>query len=115
MATLKANLIKFAMQLQRLHDKGKTLKEIQRWSYVQREKKKRNVPYLAYGDPTYIYASPLLKQERLREFFNKPAEGAIRLSKYILRVDKDKGVLFQERKYVKGQGTYKQLRKTDLI
>lgn len=81
----------FVIKIHQLQQQGWTLKQINKWSYEQREAGE-DVIYLSWGtkskDPneSYLIASPVAKQKEYKEFFNEKAEGSIGLSKHQLYI-----------------------------
>lgn len=86
-------------EIRSMHEKGKSLKEIQQWSYDQRESGKQ-IPYLSNGTKSsnpseaYVVATPTAKQKDLKKFFDITAPGSNILSKYSLYVYGDGKIEF---------------------
>jgi len=84
-------VIAFVLKIQQLQQQGWTLKQINKWSYEQREAGE-DVIYMSWGtkskDPneSYLIASPIAKQKEYKKFFSEVAEGFLSFSKYQLYV-----------------------------
>lgn len=107
---LKKDLIEYKYEIQRMLLENKSLKDINKWSYEQRESG-RNVPYLQISDTengqiTTLWANAISRQKDLKEFFDIKPEGSA-MSKFSFFVTKD-GVTFKE-KLGKGKDNYKLL------
>ncbi len=101
---MKEELIRFINDIQQLLDNGKSLRDISKWSYIQREGG-RNIPYMSItqtekdGTVIGITANPVVKQKELKSFFDEILTGCVSLPKYTLTVYlEDKPMLqFKER------------------
>jgi len=78
-------LISFCKEIDLRLQKGDSLQSIRKWSFEERESG-RNIPYLAMGDPSYLFAAPTREQRDLRHFFCIVGEGCRVVSKYVLEV-----------------------------
>ena len=75
LAQTEAKLVDFLYEVQELMNNGMTLKQLNKWSYEQREAG-RDIPYLSWGtkrnDPkeAYLVPAPIKKQADYVEYFN---------------------------------------------
>ncbi len=102
--SIKFELMIYAFELNQMFVDRKSLREISRWSYDQRESG-RNIPYMRISDTSKVegtsnvviglWAEPTNKQKELKAFFNIEIGSGV-LTKYTLRMDLD-GVRFEEK------------------